>query len=574
MSSTRTILSLTCLSALFAACSGGGIVERQAVVPAGASKSNGTVALSVKIPAKVAPSNVRRAQYVSPSTKSLALTISHSGTPVLQEAVGLNVASNPTNCTTSAGATTCTLTFSLAPGSYLGTIATYDGAIVGGAATGNLLSQGQSLAVAVLGGQTNDLTLTLDGVPASITIVPASGSLITGTQGAGFYVPPSSPQALLLNALDIDGNTIVGPGSPTFTAQVSPSAGYTIAQPTLSTPNQITLAATGSGGSATIAVTAAPPNGGFSCSLSGVVCAASAGVVSHSHTLFLAGPSGLWVYTSPDNVTWTLVTTNTTAFGNPTSIAIAPSGALIVADSGNSPFGSIPSELDIFAAPYTGAPTVNTHVTSPYSSTVTPSGTLLLGSGSTHLDTLAAPYTGTPTSLSVPQIESFVADVNGNAILSSTGSTLQYAQPSYTQSTTVSSSLGGYIAMSTGGTLAIGNLFSTYEIGVFAPPITSSMPALIPLSGQPDGGITFDSNGNIWVALNTAHLQEFAAPFTSGESPTLDVHTGTTPNSLGADSSGDVLYFASPSVHFYNSSGVNTANVTAPSYAESMLYVK
>ena len=52
MSPTRTLLSLTSLSALLAACSGGGSVGQQTPAITPASKSNGTVALSIKIPAK------------------------------------------------------------------------------------------------------------------------------------------------------------------------------------------------------------------------------------------------------------------------------------------------------------------------------------------------------------------------------------------------------------------------------------------------------------------------------------------------------------------------------------------
>jgi hypothetical protein len=546
----------------------------QKLVPTIASKGNGIVALSIRIPAqKGASSNLHHRQYVSPATESLALTVTQSGASVLQEAVSLSVASNPTNCTASAGATTCALTFPLAPGSYLGTISTYDGAVAAGSATGHLLSQGQSLAITVVGGQTNEITLTLDGVPASISIAPASGSTITGTQSAGFIVP-SSAQPLLVNALDADGNTIVGPGTPTFTAQVSPSTGYTLTQPTVGTPNEITLAASGSAAVATITVTAAPANAGFSCSSSGVVCVASAGVSAHLHTLFLAGPSGLWRYTSPDDATWTLASTNTTTFGLPESIALAPNGSLIVADAGQY-MAQVPivPQLEVFAAPYTGAPATNTHVTFPYLMATTSSGTLLVAD-SQNLDALAAPYTGTPTSTAVSgSIEGVQADANGNAILALPSSAVSYAPPAYSQSTTISSSIGGYSAMNAAGSLVIADLFGTYQLAIFAPPLPSSSPVLIPLSGQPDGHVSFDSNGNVWVALNTGHLQKFAAPLTAGESPTLDLNLSSTPNALGADSSGDVLYFAQ-SVKFYNASGTNTVTVTPPTYASAFLYVK
>jgi hypothetical protein len=570
----RKLLSLSSLCALLAACSGGGSAVPQKLVPTIASKGNGIVALSIRIPAqKGASSNLHHRQYVSPATESLALTVTQSGASVLQEAVSLSVASNPTNCTASAGATTCALTFPLAPGSYLGTISTYDGAVAAGSATGHLLSQGQSLAITVVGGQTNEITLTLDGVPASISIAPASGSTITGTQSAGFIVP-SSAQPLLVNALDADGNTIVGPGTPTFTAQVSPSTGYTLTQPTVGTPNEITLAASGSAAVATITVTAAPANAGFSCSSSGVVCVASAGVSAHLHTLFLAGPSGLWRYTSPDDATWTLASTNTTTFGLPESIALAPNGSLIVADAGQY-MAQVPivPQLEVFAAPYTGAPATNTHVTFPYLMATTSSGTLLVAD-SQNLDALAAPYTGTPTSTAVSgSIEGVQADANGNAILALPSSAVSYAPPAYSQSTTISSSIGGYSAMNAAGSLVIADLFGTYQLAIFAPPLPSSSPVLIPLSGQPDGHVSFDSNGNVWVALNTGHLQKFAAPLTAGESPTLDLNLSSTPNALGADSSGDVLYFAQ-SVKFYNASGTNTVTVTPPTYASAFLYVK
>jgi hypothetical protein len=425
----------------------------------------------------------------------------------------------------------------------------------------------------VVGGQTNELTLTLDGVPASVTIAPASGSQITGTQSGGFSVPFSA-QPLLVNALDADGNTIVGPGTPTFTAAVTPSTGFTIAQPTLQAPNTIALGATGSGGSATVSVSAAPPNGGFSCSATGVVCTASAGIASHAHSLFLAGPSGLWMYTSPDDRSWNLVMTNATTFGYPRAIALASNGALAVFDVGTGGPHGQPGKAAIFAAPYSGAPTNNTSIGSGIAAAATPAGPLLVLSGQ-NLELLAAPYTGTPTVVTSGNIQTVLADPNGNAIDTSYPSaTTLYAEPAYTQTSAISSSVGGEIALSSGGSIVIGNLFTSYELDILAPPITSSMPVVIPLSGQPDGGVAFDSNGNVWVALNTGHLQKYAAPFTAGESPAVDVNTGTTPNALGADSSGDLLYFAAPSVHFYDSSGANNLTIVPPSTATAMLYVK
>jgi hypothetical protein len=574
MSSTRTLVSLTSLSALLAACTGGGgSAGQQTPVITSASKGTGTIALSIKIPAKkTASSNVHHRQYVSPATQSLALTITQSGATVLQEAVSL-ATSNP-NCTNSAGATTCTLSFPLAPGSYLGTVSTYDGAVVAGAASGHLLSQGQSLSITVVGGQTNDLTLTLDGVPASITIAPASGSQITGTQGSGFSVPFSA-QPLLINALDADGNTIVGPGTPTFTAQVSPSTGFTLTQPTSGTPNQITLAATGSGGTATVSVAAAPPNSGFSCSSSGVVCVASAGVTSHLHTLFLAGlGAGLWLYTSPDNLTWTLATTNAThTFSEASSITMDSSNDVIVGDvSGFYGGGAIA----VFAPPYSASPTVNTNFSNVNALAITASGTLLIADGQ-NFRTLTPPYTGTATSTAYSQIHSLAVDPSGNAIVSAEafpGNTSSYAAPTFTQPTSINSSLGGEVAISSTGTLAIDNIYITQEVAVYAQPYSSSTPVLISLNSAPYGHLTFDSNGNIWLDLNNGHLEQFTAPFSAGESPAVNVASQFGINALSSDSSGDVLEAKGGSVYVISSTGTTLATITPSSTPTAMLYEK
>ena len=572
ISSTRALVSVTSLSAVLAACSGGGGVGQQTPVSKVASNSKGIVAVTIEIPArKSASSNRRRPQYVSPSTESLALTISQSGTPVLQEAVSL-VTSSP-NCTTSVGATTCTLAFPLAPGSYLGTISTYDGAIVGGATTGHLLSQGQSLALTVVGGQTNDLTLTLDGVPASISIVPASGSTITGTQSSGFTVRYSS-QPLLVNALDADGNTIVGPGAPTFTAAATATK-FTVANPTSGSPNQITLAGA-AGGTGTLTVTAAPPDGGFSCATSGIVCVATAPISTPPHQLFAMTLAGLRVYTSPDDVTWTQTVNNTSATGSPATLDVAPNGALAVVTSANQ-FAQPPvtSKIEIYSPPYTAAPAVNTNVTSPFNAVFTPSSTLLVGTIS-NLVGLASPYSGSATTLASigSQVSGIALDSSADAIVATSSTASIYSAPSYSSGTSVDSTSGSTVAVAADGTLAVGSQYPSNIITLYHPPYTSGAYATITLPNQgPPASMAFDSNGGLWVLEPSSHCLRYATPFSTGQSPLFDVVNNGGYIGLATDSSGDALVTDdnTATVTIINSSGTTVGTAGSGYYIK---YVK
>jgi hypothetical protein len=565
------LLSLTTLSAFLAACSGGGGVQQTPIIIP-ASKSKGIVAVSIKIPARsAAASSRRRPQYVSASTESLAITISQSGTQVLQEAVSLTP-SNP-NCTSSAGATTCSLTFPLAPGSYLGTVSTYDGAVVGNAATGHLLSQGQSLAITVLGGQTNDLTLTLDGVPASIAIVPASGSLITGTQSGGFTVKYSA-QPLLVNALDADGNTIVGPGAPTFTAMATATK-FTVTNPTGGSPNQITLAGA-AGGSGTLTVTAAPPDAGFSCATSGIVCVATVPISTPPHQLFTMTLSGLRVYTSPDDVTWTQTVNNTSATDSPATLDVAPNGTLAVVTSAN-PFAQPPvtSKIEIYSPPYTSAPAVNTNVTSPFNAVFTPSSTLLVGTVS-NLVSLASPYSGSATSLANigSQVTGIALDSSADAIVATATTASLYSAPAYSSGTSVDATTGYRVAVAANGDLAVGSEYPSNIITLYHSPYTSGSYATITLPNQ--GGpssMAFDSNGGLWVLENPSHCLRYSAPFSTGQSPLFDVVNTGGYIGLATDASGDALVTDdnTATVTIINSSGTTVGTAGSGYYIK---YVK
>ncbi len=580
-SAVRNALPLIVAATLLSACGGGAALPPAKTAAKTTAPGQGTLALTIAVPHRATASASKRSPaYISSSTQSIAITIAHGSNVALQEAVGLTTASNP-NCTTSGTTTTCGMTIGLAAGSFTATFATYDGPVVSGAATGNLLSQGQSIPVTVTVGQTNTVAATLDGVPASIAIAPASGSTITGTQGSGFAVPYSA-QGLTIDALDADSNIILGAGAPTFTVSATATK-FTVTQPVSGTPNDITLASA-AGGSGTLSITATPPDGGFSCSATGVVCTASATITSKAHQLFIASNSALYEYTSLDNQTWTLAATNAVSINRPTSIVAMPDGDVIVLNAGepsDPPFSiGSPASLLIFAPPYTSAPTVNFNVTAPpqyMSGAATAAGNLVF-TDSPDIGVLGPPYTGTPTLTPASYAGYLVLDPSGDAITSAPFSgTAISAAPAYTSSTTISTTVDGVIAMSANGVLAIGSLSSPYELSVSTSPYPTTIPTLISVPYQP-GGVTFDSNGNLWTYLaNGAHIEKYTAPFSAGESPAFDFIAGSSPGAMTADSSGDVFALVNANVSQdvveYGPTGTTIATFSPTTYSNVMLYV-
>ncbi len=575
MQRQRLRLALIINVLALAACSGGGSSSGNVAPPVSAPLTKTGLELTVVVPAPRVAAGRLRPTYVSPSTQSLSVAVKAGATTVLQQTVGLTVASNPANCAVSAGATTCSVLLGLAAGSYAGTFVTYAGPVVSGTATGAVLSSGQSIPMVAIAGQTNAIAITLDGVPASIVVAPASGSTITGTQTGGFVVG-YTPAPLTLEALDAASNIILGVGAPTFTAGTTGS-NFSVTQPQAGTPNQVLLAAFAAG-SSTLTVTAAPADGGFSCTSSGVVCSASIAISTPPHKLFVAGFNGFAAYTSPDDITWTLMGSSTGTVSDPEGVAYAPNGDAIVLDAGSPPFpppGS-PASISIFAPPYSGAPVQNTNVGLPTAAAMTASGNLLF-QDSGNLEELAAPYTASPTTTATGvNANGIVVDSYGNAVVSETypsATTLSFAQPSFSTPTTLATGIGGWIAVSPAGTVAVGTLPTPYEFAVFAVPYGA--PTLISLGGsQPDGGVTFDSNGNLWAQLNDTSLRKYSAPFTTNESASVHVTVGFTANMIAADSSGDIFALDGTSVKIYGPTGTLIQTLTPAGGAVAMTYVK
>jgi len=219
----------------------------------------GTLRFSVLIP-KQSSMQGRRPNYISPSTVGMTIAIANPslGTTPVSATLALTPASP--GCGGSGGTTVCTITVPLAacPSNddcYQGTIATYDqvtcnasGCSIPSASLAKPLSENQGFEFSIAPNVANTFNATLDGVPASVQIVPNSGNALVGTSATGFSTTKclTAPQIVSVVSFDADGNQIVGPGAPQSTLTSSDStrlpatASSTPSQYSLVPPSQLT----------------------------------------------------------------------------------------------------------------------------------------------------------------------------------------------------------------------------------------------------------------------------------------------------------------------------------------------
>jgi len=180
-------LALVAIAALLAGCGGGGsmpgVVTRplaQATVqPSPKAPQDVSVSFTIVVPTASGAHARRVPNYVSASTQSASIAVG-SATPTT------------VNCTT-----TCSGTVSAPVGSDTFTVNLYD-ATNGG---GSLLSTG-TLTQTIVASTANSVNVTFNGVVASLAVAIAN-VVSPGTAGS---------VGVTVNALDADGNTIVGPG--------------------------------------------------------------------------------------------------------------------------------------------------------------------------------------------------------------------------------------------------------------------------------------------------------------------------------------------------------------------------
>lgn len=359
----------------------------------------------------------RRAHYVSPSTKSASLAI---GTTI----VDFGLTPSSPGCHTTLSETTCTIDLKLKPGSYTGSLVTYDGPLGAGKPTGKVLSANQSFPMKVQPGIANSIGVTLDGVPALMSFARTSGAIdvIGTTYNANIdLLGGSSSGSVKLTIYDPDENAIVGPGAPTLSA-VSAGGGFhathsgntiSIAAPASVTSNQTSLA-----------LTISSP----ACTQTGAQCAPSF-TIGFEPVLAIVNGGTNTVLLEAGNSKSTAPHYGTVSSGiyHPADVKFDKTGNLFVVNQ--SPSGG--SVLE-YVAPYNAAPktTITNGVTQPSTLDLAPNGSLAVAYGgvSTVL-VFASPYNGTPVSISIAA-NAIAFDENNNLWIAENGAIKRFTASS------------------------------------------------------------------------------------------------------------------------------------------------
>ena len=273
----RTALAI----ALLSGCGGGGSGQNAnlpavttpppVVVPT--SGPGGQTTFKIIVPSASSASSTRAAKRVNaqtPVVQSLTMSIASAATRQVVHNQTIDVTSSSPGCSAAQAQTVCVVTVTLQAGSYVATIATYSAT----AASGTRLSAGQQVAFGVEQGGSNQVGLTLGGLPAAFRLTPLSSS-VGGSQSSGFTLTGiySLPRAFNIVAVDASHNVVVGPQAPTF-AMASTSGSFSIGQPAPAAPNVFSVTPAGTqNATAQLSASATLP-APASCSQTGVTCSA------------------------------------------------------------------------------------------------------------------------------------------------------------------------------------------------------------------------------------------------------------------------------------------------------------
>jgi hypothetical protein len=281
-----------------------------------ASKRTSTLTIRIRIP-KTRHHRGKAPRYISAATQGM--TMAFSGPSTFTQVINLT----PSDPRCSGSPLECTIQVSLKPGKYTATIDTYDQAPVDGAIPvgANLLSTAHDVAFTVAAGVANRIGLTLDGVPASITV----GGFPTASAGTGFL-----NKSFSVTVMDADSYVIVGTYSTPITLTDSDTSGATtIATAGNDDPPADELLS--SSDSPTISYTGAAINP--------VTISASAGAVRGSGLfvvklpIFVADSGNSAVKEIPPGcVSAACVSTLGGGFSEPSGVAVDGSGDVFVAD--------------------------------------------------------------------------------------------------------------------------------------------------------------------------------------------------------------------------------------------------
>ena len=311
-----TALVLVLATCALSGCGGGSRLvtlpnTARALLPNG-SLTNARVVIHIPARQTLAAA-ARNPQYISAATHSVTIGVD-SSTPTVQ-----NLTPTSPNCSTGGGELTCIVSIVATISAHVFTFKTYDQINAGGAALSvNSLSQ------TLVANSLNDVNITLAGIPTALSITAVPSPSIVGSSASGFQFVSAMTQTLVVNALDADGNIMLGPGAPVLAANAtSVQAGSAIVvNPVAGNPNEFTVGSSGLG-SATFSASATPTS-----ALAGAPIVAAAALSSTTLTTTLAGKLNQSGFVDGTN--------SGALFNSPSSVTYDPlTSDLYVADSSN-----------------------------------------------------------------------------------------------------------------------------------------------------------------------------------------------------------------------------------------------
>jgi len=534
--------------------------------PAPAAAKGATTRFAIEVPHR--RSHVRRGKYVSPATLSMTLAITRGGVSVPGFPQTIDLTPTSQGCTSTTSSTQCTLSVTLAAGNYIASVNTYDR--LDGA--GNELSQAQNVPFQVLTGQANQVSLTLDGIPAGLLVAGASPA-VHGSQREGFTIYGSSPQPLLITAVDADGNAIVGPGAPTYAATIATGTWAAPAAPGSSAPNTLSVTPPGTNGSgAVMNVSASFDDGGYTCGLPGAHCSTTISVTNDIQTLFVAnfdrglGSGNVAVFTSPYTGSPIVNTTQNNAY----SLAMDEYGSVAVGT------GAGANQIGVLAAPnYGQAFTIDSELSTPRALLFDPSGNLFVANGSGPGNVLEYAHTLSSASAPVATITSGIGSPNallmdgyGDLFVANANSISVYTAPFDGAAPAATISYGVSVpramAMNAAGDLFVAN-YSADTVTEYAPPYSNgSMPVeTIDTSGENPTALAVDGSGNLFIATTapgSGLVTEYAPPY--DQTPVTISYGIQEPSAIAIDGMGYLFVANAPTA------GASPGSVTkyAPPY--------
>jgi hypothetical protein len=503
---------------------------------------------------------------------SIKFVVTPAGQRPLPPSV-LPIANGP-NCATSGSAMQCTLIAPLSPGSYTTTVAVFGGAN----GTGALLGPVQTVAFNVSAQKQNTVAMAIGGVPAAVVLAGASFA-VHPAQNNGFIIYSENAQPFVVGVQDASGETIVGPGAPTFTATSSNASGgaWQVTAPTAQSPSTVLIDPPSTNSTASVVVTAQYADG--TCTLAGAVCTATFPLANDLQLLFVANctgscnskssgpvPGSITMYAPP----YTGAPTATILNGVVQPIALLTDASLNLYVA-NAFGGKTNGTITVYAPPYTGQPTtISTGVDNPGAIALDPAGNLWVANQAGNglngtVSEYAPPFTGGP----VRTITSFTGvptglafDPQGNLFVANGSALVEYAAPYSGAPATIISGLSVANGFSFDASSNLYYVDSNGAVELFTPPYTEPPMQLQRVSGSLGLLATFQTGGMLFVPDASGNVQQYVAPFTGP--PQGIAQSSSTARGIAVDGAGNV--FVGYCGSGCSNSGSDSVTIYSPPY--------